>query len=72
MAERWRDAVGATIESHKTISRYELIIGFSVQAGTHHIVDIRLEFEADGLAFQTHLGHDLTLCRMATPSSTAC
>lgn len=72
VAERWQDAVGATIEPERTIAAYELIIGFRVQTGTHRIVDIRIEFEANGLTFQTELSHDLTLCRMATPSSTAC
>lgn len=72
VAKRWQDAIGATIEPEEVISAYELIIGFSVQSGTHRIVDVRIEFEADGVTSQTDLSHDLTLCRMATPSSTAC
>ncbi|SCL22367.1 hypothetical protein GA0074692_1381 [Micromonospora pallida] len=72
VADRWQDAVGAMIEPESAASAYELIIGFSVQTGTHRITAIRIEFEADGLVFHTDLSHDLTLCRMATPSSTAC
>jgi hypothetical protein len=72
VADRWQDAAGAKIEPENTVSAYELIIGFSVQAGTHHIAAIRIEFEAAGLVFRTDLSHDLTLCRMAKPASTDC
>jgi len=72
VADRWQDAEGATVEPESIVMAYELIIGFRVQAGTHHVTGIQIEFEADNVAFQSEFSHNLTLCRMENPSSTAC